>query len=181
MAEGRLIAPDVLRQLISYNENTGEAFWRWRDISYFPDERAQKIWNTRFANQKIGRLGSGGYLYVTIFKQVYLLHRVVYAIKHGEYPQTTDHINGDKADNRAVNLRSVTNAENGRNSKRSTRNTSGHVGVGWAKADKRWWAAIKVDYKRIGLGQFKTKEEAIMARRKAEIEYGFHPNHGRAG
>jgi len=159
-----------LKELLHYDPDTGLFTW------------TRRISNFVKAGDLAGGRNQRGYWKIMIKNKSYAAHRLAFLYMTGEFPAIdTDHINGDKADNRAVNLRSVTNAENGRNSKRSTRNTSGHVGVGWAKADKRWWAAIKVDYKRIGLGQFKTKEEAIMARRKAEIEYGFHPNHGRAG
>jgi hypothetical protein len=36
-----------------------------------------------------------------------------------------------------------------------------------------------VNKKRVHLGCFASKEEAIEAKKKAEKEYGFHSNHGR--
>lgn len=39
-------------------------------------------------------------------------------------------------------------------------------------------AKIKVDYKTINLGLYSDIEKAVEARKKAEIKYSFHKNHG---
>ena len=36
-----------------------------------------------------------------------LMHRMVFLLEHGHLPETVDHINGDRADNRIVNLRAA--------------------------------------------------------------------------
>lgn len=81
-----------------------------------------------------------------------------------------DHINGDPFDNRRVNLRICTNAQNSRNCKLSKNNTSGYVGVRKESSGK-WSAHIHPDRRNICLGTFSTKEEAIKARQKAEKKY----------
>jgi hypothetical protein len=53
------------------------------------------------------------------------------------------------------------------------------VGVSYSKRYKCWEAYITVDYKRIHLGRFKNIEDAILARKEAEVAYKFHKNHGR--
>jgi hypothetical protein len=58
-------------------------------------------------------------------------------------------------------------------------NTSGRIGVSWNKRDQRWTAYITLNQKRKALGNFKTFEEAVECRKANEINYGFHPNHGR--
>lgn len=50
-------------------------------------------------------------------------------------------------------------------------NTSGTKGVYWYKSTKKWRAEITVNKERINLGTFETKEEAIQARREAEVKY----------
>jgi hypothetical protein len=111
----------------------------------------------------------------------YYAHRVAWALHTGAWPKgEIDHINGDKADNRIANLREVTKVENSRNMPLPANNTSGHIGVAWSKSDKRWTAYIKVGGRRRYLGNFLEKDDAIAARKAAEVRFGFHPNHGRA-
>ena len=50
-------------------------------------------------------------------------------------------------------------------------NTSGVKGVSWNKRAQKWKANIVVIYKQISLGAFIHKEEAIKARRDAELKY----------
>lgn len=107
-------------------------------------------------------------------------HRVIMAMLTGDWPpHEVDHINGDKSDNRPENLRLVTRTENGRNARKPLHNTSGIIGVSWHKAAQKWRASIKVNSVNKHLGVYRTKSEAIAARKRAESEYGFHGNHGR--
>ena len=50
-------------------------------------------------------------------------------------------------------------------------NTSGHKGVSWNKRNKKWITYITFQGKRIHLGYFDKKEDAIKARLKAEEEF----------
>jgi len=81
-----------------------------------------------------------------------------------------DHINGNTLDNRKCNLRICTQAENMRNQKKSTRNTSGYKGVSWSKKDKVWMARIAKNGKQIYIGSYKTPEAAYAAYCKAAKE-----------
>lgn len=109
-----------------------------------------------------------------------LEHRVVYALVHGSWPeQFIDHENGDTLDNRIENLRDVSNRENTLNRKLHKSNTSGTSGVNWNNTVNKWAASIKVNYKNIHLGVFTYIEDAIAARKDAEIKHGFHVNHGK--
>jgi hypothetical protein len=60
-----------------------------------------------------------------------------------------------------------------------SRSSSGVTGVSFAKRDGKWRAYVTVARKQIFLGQYSTKDEAISARRQANIRHGFHQNHGR--
>lgn len=84
---------------------------------------------------------------------------------------STDHINGDKLDNRAVNLRTCNSAENGWNRKRQKNNTSGHKGIYWHKRDKRWRVQIRVDGKKKFIGNFMEIDDAVIARDVAVLKY----------
>jgi hypothetical protein len=90
---------------------------------------------------------------------------------YGEWPRQLDHINNDRADNRIANLRLATNAQNGANRGPPRTNTSGVKGIYWFKPKQRWSAEIIVDGRRIMLGYYKEKEDAIMARMEAEAKY----------
>jgi hypothetical protein len=57
------------------------------------------------------------------------------------------------------------------------KNTSGYVGV--YKRGAKWCAQISVDSKNMHLGIYDTIEQAAQARKQAEIDYGYHKNHGR--
>ena len=89
-----------------------------------------------------------------------------------------DHIDGNGLNNRWNNLREVSSQENNMNMRLSSNNTSGVTGVCWATRDKRWIANIKVNRKNKCLGYFTDFNEAVAARKAAEIEHGFHCNHG---
>ena len=185
MANKELPAPELLRKLIAYNPETGEATWLPRPASMFnggkttAQQRADG-WNSKYAHKIVGSINARGYWTCTLFKTHYLVHRIVWALHYGlTFPSTVhiDHINHVRTDNRITNLRLVTKAENARNYTRRSDNTSGQVGV---KLNSRghWTAQINISGKRVHLGHHRTKEAAIAARKAAEAKYSFHPNHG---
>lgn len=85
-----------------------------------------------------------------------------------------DHENRDKLDNRRNNLRSVTPSVNTQNSGLRSTNTSGVRGVHNHLTERQdlWQARITVAGQRLNLGYFQTREEAVAARKKAEIDHG---------
>ena len=93
------------------------------------------------------------------------LHRDILNAKKGE---VIDHISGDKLDNRRVNLRICSQAENTWNSHNRKSGTTGFQGVyesnpyskrGW-NLKKKYAARINVNKKQIWLGRYETAEEA---------------------
>ena len=96
------------------------------------------------------------------------LHRYLMGATSKEY---VDHKNNNCDDYRKSNLRICNNAENNRNRWLQSNNTSGYPGVGWAKREQKWRARIKVDGHEIHLGYFDNKNEAIIAKQKAEEKY----------
>lgn len=82
-----------------------------------------------------------------------------------------DHQDGDRLNDRRSNLRIATHADNMRNRGKQENNTSGHPGVSWHKRDKVWQSQISVNDKTIHLGLFTDLQDAIVARRAAEIQH----------
>lgn len=182
------VSPEVLRELLRYEPDTGKLFWLERDVDWFTDgkhpaERRANIWNARYAGKEaFTACNSEGYRFGKVLNDPYKSHRVAWAVFRGEWPpEEIDHINGDRGDNRIVNLRAVTRLENHRNKKKPKNNTSGVIGVSFRKRDQKWKAQIMVKGKHLHLGCFANKADAIAARKAAEVKYGFHANHGRAG
>lgn len=77
-----------------------------------------------------------------------------------------DHRNRIRNDNRILNLRSVTRKENSYNTKNGE-----SQGVTFNKKSQKWYAQIGVDYKRLHLGSFDTKEEARESYLKGREKY----------
>lgn len=87
------------------------------------------------------------------------LHRFIMGYGPGD-PVVIDHINSDTLDNRKVNLRICTQAENMMNQKRRVDNKSGYKGVSWNSEKRKWCAEIHYQNNKIRLGYFVTPIEA---------------------
>lgn len=100
-----------------------------------------------------------------------------YAFLHsiilGDIPKgfVVDHINGNPFDNRRVNLRVVKQLDNMKNLGIYSNNTSGQKGVCYLNKERKWFAYITYDKKRINLGKYTFKEDAIRIRKEAELKY----------
>lgn len=91
-------------------------------------------------------------------------HQFAYYVTYGKICDSIDHINGDKADNRISNLREVTNQKN-------TWNRKDVKGYTYRKDRNVFVSRIIVDGKRIGLGHYKTEDEAYKAYLDAKKVY----------
>lgn len=94
-------------------------------------------------------------------------HRLVMNAK-GSY--IVDHIDRNRANNRKSNLRICERAENDRNRSVYTTNTSGITGVHFDRKREKWTASITYENKRLFIGRFELKEDAIRARLLKEVE-----------
>lgn len=176
------IKPSVsfLRECFSYNPETGVITWLPRPKLHFSTLRVFNTWHTRFCGKEAGGLNQNGYIEIGILGGLMKAHRVAWVISYGEYPKgDIDHINGVRNDNRLINLRDVDRKNNCRNSAIHGNNNSGISGVYWHVRDNRWVASINVEGIQKHLGYFPALIDAASARKSAEIEYGYHENHGR--
>lgn len=101
--------------------------------------------------------------------QGYRMHAVIMDTPKG---MDTDHINGDKIDNRCSNLRVVTRSQNKVNSATKRRdNKSGYQGVHYDKSRGKWMAHISIEGRMKNLGRFETLIGALAARSIAEHKH----------
>lgn len=80
-----------------------------------------------------------------------------------------DHIDRNPLNNKKDNLRPCTQGENSKNHSLYSNNTSGVSGV--SASNSKYRSYIDMNHKRINIGTFNDKNDAIIARLKAEKEY----------
>lgn len=171
----RLPSQFELKSMLSYDEATGLLTWKNR-------EDVSDAWNTRHAGKPaLNSVHKNGYKHGRINNKSCTAHRVIFKLLYGYEPRQVDHINHDRSDNRKENLRASRSTSNMKNVSFSCKNTSGHTGVRWRDNRKKWMANIGVNGRNIFLGEFANKVDAIEARRRGELKYGFSENHGKDG
>ena len=155
------ITAERLRELLDYDPDTGQLVW------------LVKRGGTAVAGSVAGGIRLDGYINIYVDGRPYLAHRLAWLHIHGVWPTADiDHVNGDRADNRAVNLREATNATNLHNVVApQSNNTSGFRGVSWHKGKGSWRAQIRVDGCRLHLGYYPTPEAASAAYMQAKAEH----------
>jgi hypothetical protein len=141
-----LPALSILRELLDYNPATGALIWRAR------------IDNKVRAGLPAGCLTDRGYVRLSILGVSYLAHRVAWKMHHEQDPLgEIDHVNGNRSDNRAANLRIATTSQNHGN--RVRKNSA--IGLkGVTRDKKKYRAQLMVGKKNIYLGNFATPQDA---------------------
>lgn len=159
-----------INDYLSYDESSGDLIWAFK--------LSRKVVVGSVAGCKCKR---DGYVKVRFDNRLYMAHRIIWESVVGKIPEgmQIDHINHNRSDNRLENLRLVTHIENGMNQSMRVRNKSGITGVSWNARDEKWISRISRDRKVINLGCFDSFDDAVSARINAEIEFGYHANHGR--
>jgi hypothetical protein len=111
-----------------------------------------------------GRTDTWGYRQIGVDGRKHLAHRLAWLYVTGEWPaEQIDHVNGDRSDNRIVNLRLATGSQNQANMRKRGDNTSGYKGVAWNAKCRKWQAYIGVNGRRHHLGLFNDPAEAHAA------------------
>lgn len=117
--------------------------------------RAQMSNNTVYAATSIGGRKN---------KKNILLHRVLMCATGNS---KVDHRDCNGLNNRRLNLRFATTAQNTQNQNITKRNTSGIKGVSWDKSRGKWVAHIGVEGRVINLGRYDSIDEAKNVRIEA--------------
>ena len=166
--------------LFNYDKQYGKIYWKPKNVYNCKSEKECARWNSRFSNKEVGCLNSHGYRKTKFLNKLVSVHRLIWLMEYGEYPNDQlDHINGNRDDNRIENLRISNPLINMQNRKQNENCKSGCSGVYFNKRENKWRAHIKSNKKNIHLGYYIDLNDAVNARKQAEIKYGFHENHGR--
>jgi hypothetical protein len=161
------LTQEYLKSIIDYNPDTGDFLWL--------RNKGGVSFNSLATNKN-----KYGYIRISINYKRYLAHHLAWLYIYGYLPDKTvqiDHINHNRSDNRINNLRLILPEDNQRNMKLSIKNTTGVCGV--RKVGDKWTATIRTGGRTIHLGTYSTLEDASDARKKADMIYGFHENHGK--
>lgn len=120
-------------------------------------------------------IDANGYVQIRIGKKYVYLHREILNNPASE----VDHINGNKLDNRKINLREATRSQNEANKQAYRNNTSGAKGVIKDKRTGKYIARIRHNNKSHHIGCYTTLELAVAAyNKKAKELFGefFNPS-----
>lgn len=149
---------DVVRvELLNKERVIDYAFIDVSDISKIVGVRWSKTINGYVYNKRLG-----------------FMHRVVMNLPRTKDGEITDHLNGNRVDNRKENLRICDEIENHQNITTPTRAESGYRGVRWSKYIGKWCAKINVNRNNINLGSYDNLNDAVHARQMAEEKYFTH-------
>lgn len=153
---------DFLRECFSADFDAGALTWRERPPSHFATKRAMAIFNSRFAGKPAGVARDGGYLAVWVMfagrRNKLLVHRVLWCMRTGAWPSMTiDHVDMDRSNNRANNLREASFRQQAAN-RRPMR--SGLKGASFDEGTGRFIAQITSHGKNHFLGRFATERSA---------------------
>lgn len=153
-----LLTAEAVKQLLHYCPETGVFTWlvtRGRGI----------------AGAVAGKIRKSGYRRITIEGYSYGSGQLAWIYMRGVWPdKTVDHKNRIKSDDRWDNFRLAEPFEQNINRTKPKNNTSGVVGV--KRARNKWYAAIRRRGVGVRLGLFDKFEDAVAARRAAEVSDG---------
>jgi len=158
---------ELCNERLIYNPDTGVFTWR---VDVGRKTRAGSV---------AGSCDGRGYRAIRMSGRRYRSHRLAFLICNNHLPEFIDHVNGNRSDNRIINLRSASHKQNCHNQKRRSSNTSGIKGVSWHKKSNKWQAQICNNGNNISVGIFKNIIDAENALRSKRIElHGEFANNG---
>lgn len=158
--EAPVITQAFLRSVLRYNRRTGIFTWLER-----ADVRPQ--WNGRYAGKRAGSEwspdgGKNKYIVIRLLDWPFMAHRLAILYVTGRWPRReVDHKDLDGINNRWLNLRRATKAQNGANRGANKNSKTGIKGV--TKVGRRYRATIQSEGHWQQVGSFATEAEAQAA------------------
>jgi len=159
-AAASTLTAERAREVLAYCHGDGSLTWRIT------------LSRARVAGKSAGYRRRDGYLHIGVDGQMYLGHRLVWLIVTGAWPTCeVDHIDGDRTNNRFVNLRDVDMSGNAQNRCRP-QGKNPYLGVSWDAEQRKWRAGIRVNGRRKCLGRF--DDPAVAHQRYLEAKAKLH-------
>lgn len=166
-----MLTVESLREIFTHDPVSGFLYWK-------VSTGARSKVGGRAGMVKL--VGKQRYLTVGVLGAKPVIHKIIWALHYGQFPTgEIDHINGNREDNSIGNLRDVSRSENNRNARPRIDNKSGIRGVCWNNKKQRWIVQIGLDRKVHQVGGYMDFFDACCSRKSAEIQLGYHANHGR--
>ena len=156
-------------EVFRYNPKTGRLYWK---------KKPHPCASNMAIGEEAGMLHVLGYRNVKLDRKRFKVHRVIWEMHNNEISDKMeiDHINHVRDDNRMENLRLITKKENLNNKAKYRNNKSGYPGVIWH--NNRWEVTIGGNGRGRYVGRYNIYQDAVNARKIAEIKHGYHENHG---
>lgn len=152
--------------LFTYDPATGVLAWKVKR----PGPNSPDI------GGEAGSVIGGRYRSIQFKQKRHYVHRVIWEMVSGPIPDglCIDHIDGDGLNNRWENLRVTTLSGNQRNRRVNANSSTGVPGViNHIRGGFSVYCANKY------VGYSKDLSVATAMRKAAEVQHGYHPNHGR--
>lgn len=154
------LTSEILRALVHYDPETG-VFTRIAHCKFPGKKRSSRS----VLGPMLRKPNAVGYIVFSVNNWNHSAHRLAWLYMNGAWPDgVIDHINGNRADNRWVNLRlsdATLNQQNQRKAKAGS--IVDLLGVHLDKESGKYVATITHEYKSIHLGRFDTPAEAHAA------------------
>jgi hypothetical protein len=152
-----MITQDRLKNLVSYNPETGE-------FTSLVNRRMIK------AGQRLGYINRAGYYVMRIDGRTYYSHVIAWIYMNGSRPEKeVDHIDLNKLNNKWDNLRAATGQQNSANKTKRSDSKQPYKGI--QPKGRKWFYYITVAGKRFRSGVFETPELAHAAYAKKAKEF----------
>lgn len=158
------LTKELLHEHFEYRD--GELYWK-------------KVHSNRIKVGDVAGYNFRGYKKLGFLGEEFQAHHIIFFMHYGYMPKMIDHADCNPLNNRIENLREANYCQNNSNVRLKKSNTSGYKNVHWDKSRQKWMVFFRVNGKRIQVGRFDDKEQAIqIARSYREKLHKEFANHG---
>ena len=143
---------EAAQQALIYNPETGVFVW------------SESAWHKRNRGLCAGSKKRNGYIEIQLQGKMLKAHRLAWMLVYGDLADDVeiDHLDGDRSNNRLLNLRAVSRNINQQNQRKARKdNRTGLLGV--SRNGSGWKAELRINGKKVNVGTYKSPELAHQA------------------